>query len=189
MWQYLPVFFFQAGTDLCQLCCVKIRRCISYLLKTVVFRRVTRHSLCPPSSSVSNDKVVLWCGCHTDRVNESAKAETSAKVSGEIQLHPRQSLIDNRLWQPALRIKWHLLDAWMVFVDCQSTTKRESEVQVGGLLLYNNYALFICRYCSLLNNINTESTYFPKLWTTSHGLFLLFLAQPSLWGKSTLDQL
>lgn len=96
--------------------------------------------------------MVLWCGCHTDRVTESAKAETFAEVSGEIQLCPRQSLIDNRLWQPALRTKSYLLDAWMVFVDCQSTTIRESEVQVGGLLLYNNYALFICRYCSLLNN-------------------------------------
>lgn len=38
----------------------------------------------------------------------------SAEVSGEIQLCPGQSLIDNGLWQPSLRTALCLLDDSMI---------------------------------------------------------------------------
>lgn len=78
----------------------------------------------------SSPRIPLWrtgscCDVgvtQTQSPQGGACCETSAEVSGEIQLCSGQSLIDNGLWQPTLRTTSSLLDPWFVcfFRDCQS---------------------------------------------------------------------
>lgn len=75
--------------------------------------------LWPPISQASpvTDRELLhwWCHAQTQSPQGGTCCETSAEVSGEIQLFSGQSLIDNGLWQPALRTTSSSLDPWMVF--------------------------------------------------------------------------
>ena len=73
--------------------------------------------------------VMTRCRCCGVGVTQTQSAqggtccEASAEVSCEIQLCSGQSLIDNWLWQPALRTVWSLLEPWIVF-RCLLVNKR-----------------------------------------------------------------
>lgn len=112
----LPSASLAADTGFCQLCsaeCWTSPPGSSFALAERKFCWAAR--LSPSIQLQVFPWVMTGCRCdvsvtQTQSAQSCSRCETSAEVSGEIQLCSGQSLIDNGLWQPALRMTLSLLD-------------------------------------------------------------------------------
>lgn len=57
----------------------------------------------PPCDWQRAAGMLMYCNWAAQSPRAATRCEASAKVSGEIQLRSRQSLIDNRFWKPSLK--------------------------------------------------------------------------------------